>query len=519
MSDPTKPIIDYSYTGFQLGNQASPFPGTQLDNDLRKLANGVGDVADAIKDIRRSDGALQNGIVTKESLASDVLLGAAADGDQIIAQFQAYCDARLPPPSGTPYISVIRDAAEAASSISNILAGTELRQGVCVDEVNRKIYTLHITGTSPEVSWIAQYNLGRNILQSPIATSNSSAQIGHQGISLEYTDTGAVKLWSSIRQSSTYPNGHRQVMRFNFNGDGADISGVEVYTLFGPEFSFSTNNAMPSVSYDQRFLVAAGRTTSTGFTIRVFDLAALVAGGPGDYSGAFLYQWTLKTDILASDAGGNGTPVQGLACDGEKIYVLAGNSTLQGKKIHAYTIKGERISVNNNVKTGITQATAEGTYFEPEGICIFKPAGALVPVIGLLIVTGPGSSHKNYLWALGAAGIQSGKWVPSYSNVTNTTASVFGTCHFMKIGDEVTIGGRFTAQATTAGTMMEIQVAPPFPSQFVSVVDAGGVIGCTVTPSTGAIEPNTTTKNLAFRINPVDTTNRPYYFTAIYQIF
>lgn len=70
MADPTKPVIDYSYTGYQQEQQGvSNFPGTQLDNDLANLERGIGDTIDALADVRRSDGALPNGKVTPDSLS------------------------------------------------------------------------------------------------------------------------------------------------------------------------------------------------------------------------------------------------------------------------------------------------------------------------------------------------------------------------------------------------------------------------------------------------------------------
>jgi len=43
MPAPTKPDIDYSYTGFQQEAQLDTFPGTQLDNDLAELKRAADD--------------------------------------------------------------------------------------------------------------------------------------------------------------------------------------------------------------------------------------------------------------------------------------------------------------------------------------------------------------------------------------------------------------------------------------------------------------------------------------------
>lgn len=72
MPNPTKPEIDFSYTGWQQEQQNAPFPGTNLDADLAELKRGIDDTIDALADVRRSDGALRNGIVTRDSLGFDI---------------------------------------------------------------------------------------------------------------------------------------------------------------------------------------------------------------------------------------------------------------------------------------------------------------------------------------------------------------------------------------------------------------------------------------------------------------
>lgn len=81
MADPSKPVISYSYTGFQQEQQDNPFPGTQLDADLARLVQSADATIDALKDVRRADGALKNGIVTNESLSTDVTIGVQAATD------------------------------------------------------------------------------------------------------------------------------------------------------------------------------------------------------------------------------------------------------------------------------------------------------------------------------------------------------------------------------------------------------------------------------------------------------
>ena len=68
MANPTKPDLDYSYTGFEQSQGDASFPGTPLDNDLANLKTSIDETIDALAEVRRSDGALANEIVTYDSL-------------------------------------------------------------------------------------------------------------------------------------------------------------------------------------------------------------------------------------------------------------------------------------------------------------------------------------------------------------------------------------------------------------------------------------------------------------------
>jgi hypothetical protein len=70
MPYPTLYDITYSYNGFQQAQQGiSAFPGTQLDADLAGLTSSIDGLAAFVERTIRSDGALNNGIVTFDSLS------------------------------------------------------------------------------------------------------------------------------------------------------------------------------------------------------------------------------------------------------------------------------------------------------------------------------------------------------------------------------------------------------------------------------------------------------------------
>jgi len=69
MADPSKYQPSYNFTDFQTGSPTQPLPAPQVDNELANIATSVNATVDALKDVRRSDGALKNAIVTPDSLS------------------------------------------------------------------------------------------------------------------------------------------------------------------------------------------------------------------------------------------------------------------------------------------------------------------------------------------------------------------------------------------------------------------------------------------------------------------
>lgn len=73
MADPTTYSPGYSFTGYQGTAPDDPLPADQLDAELVSIAAKITALVAAVKDVRRSDGALKNAIVTLDALSTDVL--------------------------------------------------------------------------------------------------------------------------------------------------------------------------------------------------------------------------------------------------------------------------------------------------------------------------------------------------------------------------------------------------------------------------------------------------------------
>jgi hypothetical protein len=81
LADPTPFDPQYSYSGWQANNPSKPLPAQQVDNDFANARTAINETQDALRDIRRSDGYLKNGIVTTESLAPNMSIGFTLRGN------------------------------------------------------------------------------------------------------------------------------------------------------------------------------------------------------------------------------------------------------------------------------------------------------------------------------------------------------------------------------------------------------------------------------------------------------
>lgn len=102
MADPTPYVVSYSFTGFQTSSPADPLPAPQVDNELANIATAISGTITALKDIRRSDGKLRNGLVTVDSMSAGVLAALsdldeteAGEVDDAIAQVKTDLEADL----------------------------------------------------------------------------------------------------------------------------------------------------------------------------------------------------------------------------------------------------------------------------------------------------------------------------------------------------------------------------------------------------------------------------------------
>ena len=426
-------------------------------------------------------------------------------------------------------INILRDCHPGSANRPYALIQSLAIQSFAFDEQNKYIYTLHVS-PAPEVSYISQYSMvGGVSARTASWVSAPSALIGHQGLALEYIGDGFVKLWSGVRYDSIgAPIGGRQVIRFDVDEHTGVISNIETYTLFGPEFSYLTHTAMPSVSNCGRFLVATGRKTSRDFWVRVFEMSRLISGGGGDYSDKWIYQFNVDQDILRDDALGNLRPVQGIACDGESIYILSGNARLTYKHIARYTLKGRFEQSNPFISVGMAEAQAQGTFYEPEGLAFYRPSASDPAALVMNVVSGPGGNFTNRLWVMGnrssinqeRGNLAQGTYTPTITYVTNCNTNFLFECYWTRVGDVVTVSGRISVSAISGSSNTEFSIDLPITSAFPSIVNVAGTFASQLAgfPASGAVLGDTTNKRALFRVVPNTTNTIPYSFTFSYRV-
>lgn len=79
MADPTKYTPGYDFANYQATQPNKPLPGQRLDVELADIAQSLDETIDALADVRRADGKLQNGSVIADSLSATLIDDIAAD--------------------------------------------------------------------------------------------------------------------------------------------------------------------------------------------------------------------------------------------------------------------------------------------------------------------------------------------------------------------------------------------------------------------------------------------------------
>ena len=236
-------------------------------------------------------------------------------------------------------------------------------QGFCVDKKNNALYTTHVSSTyvvGEEWAIINKFQSESSLVSTATHSTAPSNIVGHQGISIQYFND-EIKFWASANYQVT--NSGTKAIRFKINdtiaGAGnSTITDTEEFKLFP---GTGGGSITPTVSSCGRYLVVEDNASVRVFDINIFTTA-------GDYSSKCIYEFTIPAYLA----------LQGLACDGNFIYILQGRSDPNiNTYLSTYSLDGKLISKNTNFDIGLTNSLqdGEGLHHEPEGLCIANIKG------------------------------------------------------------------------------------------------------------------------------------------------
>lgn len=222
---------------------------------------------------------------------------------------------------------------------------------------DRRVYTLHVVRSGVgEVATVNAYaaNWG-GTLAAPLASMDGGSAIGHQGLGYQAGPDGPL-FWSTDAADK------RWVSRYAFAPGGAATA--RRFRLFGEDFKSGVSSS-PTISLDQRYLIAQSQRLDSGLTtIRVWRLSDIEDGD--DLTTRYRHQW----DVTIA---GPQHPLQAIASDGRRVWIIAGNARLSDtKRFQERTIGGRLVRASEDFRQGKEIAVRHGSVFEPEGLFLVR---------------------------------------------------------------------------------------------------------------------------------------------------
>ncbi len=121
-----------------------------------------------------------------------------------------------------------------------------------------------------------------------------------------------------------------------------------------------------------------------------------------------------------------------------------------------------------------------------------------------------------------AANIASGTYTPTFSNGSNLSAHTVFSCHYMRIGNEVTVTGSITLQPTASSSLVGFNISLPISSTLTTTEDLNGIIahgsGAVAPGDAGEVFADATNHNAGFTFIAASTSPASYPFSFTYTI-
>lgn len=183
MSYATKFERQFDYLSYQNANPTRPLPGDKVNIDLNYIVGSIDEIIEFQKLIQRSDGALKNGIVTLDSLATAVRasLGQAEALDELLQQLATT-------------LSAATDAATAANNSANDASNAVVSSAANAAEADASATAAAASATSAEAS-------ATSAAASAVAAEAAAQGVGYNVVSFGADPTGVLDSAAAIQDA------------------------------------------------------------------------------------------------------------------------------------------------------------------------------------------------------------------------------------------------------------------------------------------------------------------------------
>lgn len=429
MANPTKYVKDYDFAGFQEAQPKSPLPATRVDNELLNVEQSIGETIDALRDVRRDDGALKNQIVTPDSLsaATRTLLARDINPRGVWASGGQYAAKDAVTVAGASYLAVTPHTASAtfaddlAAGAWLLIANPYSLSGEAFSQVFNGDGVTTVFPLSQEFTSIAElavyvqdgssgFHRMRSAGAAPQVSLGGPTQLvfsaapgeGVANIVVEAVNQTAASASASARQSADASEAARDVVQATISS-AVDVAVADAQALADAAQGYATSasndaaaaaSAVASVPFDNPITIASDHTVTAAEHGWVFTVDASAAGvdvtapNSADTSPAIDEPFTFWVVKSKEDTSANTVRVYG-----------GGTDTVGGSEYYEITKAGAGVKVV--LDEGVTPANWIVIEFgaatgDAEPLGFVKPFFGVVAPIGYVALNGVDVSAEGY---------------------------------------------------------------------------------------------------------------------------
>lgn len=287
MADPISYPKSYSFSSFQASNPTTPLPAAQVDSQLAAIQSSNDSIVAAIKDVRRSDGALHNQIVTPESLSAATRALLPGDVNPRTDGWYAggvYALKDLVTINGASYVSTV--AHTASSAFSTDLAALKWILIASPYSLSGAVFHQEFNGTGAQVNFTLSQSFS-DISELQVYVQNGSAGYEYMrgtGTSPQVSLTSATQITFATAPGA----GTRNVIVMAVNQTTASsVSQANAAATAAANSATAASTSATSASGS----AAAASTSATAAATSATSAAASASAAQGAMQGA-LYDGT-----------------------------------------------------------------------------------------------------------------------------------------------------------------------------------------------------------------------------------